>query len=575
MARCLFCSSACPVAVERYGPDAFRPAYAGDGDSCGLCPRGHMIAELVDHPRRLVQPTPSDATEQLAHRLTGSRVAVIVDGHYPCQGQVAAAELTKALGNGSRCCIFIPPCDEEALRGLDASGAKSSPYTAIEEADALLIFGDPFTAQPVISRHVMQARRANRRMTLAVVDSGPSMTAEFATHAVQCVPDQQQWILAFLARRLGALPQAGQNGAPSEHDIDNAMTTLGIDVALLERIAGALGKAKRPVIILSPRPSRCNHWREVAWLAGSVAQAGKAGVVLLTACGNARGAYQVARQTGAVSLADLLGSDDAYDGVLVVGCDLAASLGDDLTKTLIGRGKWLAVASSLPHTLTEKADLVLPLAFPFEEVGTIISNDQPEPVSSVFEPPAGVPTLVGLIDRLARAVGVRVTGEMPTEAFAAPSSVTLDFGLEQYDGSGGDWIVLTDQTVHALDGWTAGYSSWAIGVRPDPQLFIADAVASSRGWQANEMLALSGPGGSVTVKLAATPARRTPSPVCSLPSDSPVADQAKSNGSRFVWGVSGNFAAVRKVFGWQRGQADRLCVLALRPGAWSVEKQSK
>ena len=171
-ARCLFCSLGCPVQMEGQGPGSLRPVYEPDGSAWGLCPRGHLITELIDHPKRLVEPSPSDAIAQLGRRLRGSRVAVIVDGHYPCEALAATAELTAALGQGSKCCIFLPPVDDELLCGLEVSGAQSSPLDALESADALVILGDPFVTQPVASHPIMRSRQAHPRMPVAVLDAG-------------------------------------------------------------------------------------------------------------------------------------------------------------------------------------------------------------------------------------------------------------------------------------------------------------------------------------------------------------------------------------------------------------------
>ncbi|MGB2615318.1 MAG: hypothetical protein WBE06_11505, partial [Phycisphaerae bacterium] len=51
--RCLLCSVGCPVRVIRAGPDQYLPDYVPHAGYAGLCGRGSVLVELLDHPERI------------------------------------------------------------------------------------------------------------------------------------------------------------------------------------------------------------------------------------------------------------------------------------------------------------------------------------------------------------------------------------------------------------------------------------------------------------------------------------------------------------------------------------------
>ena len=54
-ARCLLCSVGCPVRAIASGPDHYVPDYVPHAGYVGLCGRGGVLVELLDHPGRLLQ----------------------------------------------------------------------------------------------------------------------------------------------------------------------------------------------------------------------------------------------------------------------------------------------------------------------------------------------------------------------------------------------------------------------------------------------------------------------------------------------------------------------------------------
>jgi len=54
-ARCLLCNVGCPVRIRKGGPDRYLPdSPARDAGYAGLCGRGSVLADLLDHPDRLL-----------------------------------------------------------------------------------------------------------------------------------------------------------------------------------------------------------------------------------------------------------------------------------------------------------------------------------------------------------------------------------------------------------------------------------------------------------------------------------------------------------------------------------------
>ncbi len=148
---------------------------------------------------------------------------------------------------------FAPEALREASRNL--FGAAMEPRFDLSKADFILDLGSDFLESgpsPVEhARQLAQARDADHENTRGtrVVSVGPrlSMTVSNADEWIAAKPGSEGLIAAALAGSAGR-DAAAQALLPSV-SLAQAADAAGVDVADLERIAGALAKAKNPVVL--------------------------------------------------------------------------------------------------------------------------------------------------------------------------------------------------------------------------------------------------------------------------------------------------------------------------------------
>jgi len=513
-ARCLLCSVGCPVRARRIGPDQFAPDYVPHAGYVGLCGRGSVLLEWLDHPDRLRQArrrtegdgagrplSLKDAVRRMAEALRAAASAVVVaDGNLDLDTLAAVGRF--ARNAGARWTACLSPGDAGLVHGLDASGVRLVGPEALAEADAMLIVGDIFAAQPVASHWIYAARAAHPRMPRLVLAGARTATAKFATARFEPVLANGSVVAAIAAVRAGSadgLP-AGARGLAGWKE--------------------QLAAGQHPAIVVTAE----GGYAEARALAAAVAAlAGETGAVVspLTVCGNAWGAMRVAAAEGGACPAEIL--RPGADVVMAIGCDLVSAYGATVAGPLLDAAKDVFYVGPMPNRTSDRASLVIPSAFVFEGPGrAMLGPDRVMPFGPLMPPPAGVPT-VGEILALA---GVPTGASADVSAPCQGPDVPPPAGGRAGDGKGLVVAVASDP-VHYGDGSLTGRAAWPRAVRPRPVLALAESDAEAAGLADGRGAVIEGPGGSAEVAVVIRPDQR--------------AGQAY---------VTGAFAAVRDAFGW-------------------------
>jgi len=507
--RCLLCSVGCPVRVRRVGPDQYLPDYVPQAGYVGLCGRGSVLVELLDHEERFRRaggpagrPIPlQQACREMAETIRRSASAVIVaDGNLGLDVLARIGRFAREVE--ARWAVHVPPGDAGLVRGLDGSGANVVAPEALAQADALLVVGDVFAAAPVAAHWIFAAGDAHSRMPRLVMAGGDTATAKFATSPFEPALASGGFGAALAAVRTGLT-----GGLPG-------------DATPLVEWKHVLGSARHPAIVLTAElgfADGCAAAREAAALAKETG----AMVCPLTAFGNAWGAMRVADAEGAGPVATVL--RPGADAVLVIGCDPATAYGSALGSGVLDAAGNVLYVGPMPNRTSGRASLVIPSAFGFETAGrALLGPDRLVTYEPLLDPPAGVPTVDAVLD-MAGAPG-EGQADIAAPATAPEAAELVGAGAGDCKGIA---VAPASDAVHFDDGSVTGRAAWPRTVRPRPVLALAPSDAEAAGLSDGRTARLTGPGGSAEAEVVVRPHQR--------------AGQA--------W-VSRGFAEVRDAFGW-------------------------
>jgi len=204
---CPFCLNGCTSGVEFNGVE-YKMHYFLDADvnKGRLCPRGNSANIVIDHRDRLCRPlldgkeTTWSEAEALVRRWL-SEVKPDELGIVYSRGRAAdevrrLRGLARELGTPWLACGHIEP--ENAFnRRLE--GVVDASLRDIESAKAILLVGDVFGTSPVASWRMLDARYADRKNRMVVVDSIRTRQAGFAHSFIQVKPGTEPFVLLALA----------------------------------------------------------------------------------------------------------------------------------------------------------------------------------------------------------------------------------------------------------------------------------------------------------------------------------------------------------------------------------------
>jgi len=463
--RCTLCPAVCELGLTRTGPDGWRTEYPLSEDRC-ICPRGSAIGDLVAHSRRILSPrcrtegrwhsvSPAEALDRIVSRSRGG-VTILLDGNLPCEEIAAVAAWCQAW-KAPQLCLVIEPADEALLLGTEASGAEYLPSSSLADCDAFLVIGGALGANPVCARAILDRRKKEPNTPWVVIDPGAGVAAKFATHRVDCpVGGELSSVLAVAGAAGVDVRALGWSSVPQ--------------TASATAAGKALAGCKKLAVLLAAEHGRTSLWREIGFLAGTLAKTLGGGVAVQTAGANALAAVRMASALGTVPLAQALSDGPAMR--VAVGCDVLGMLG------WAEEGTVQAAAAPLPNRTTELAEVVLPLALAAEIKGTyLVDGSERIQTWPLLSPPPGVLTPAGLVEQLARRARVTTLRPSPQPDLSARVAVKPELSPSAVEDPPTRALLLGRQASHAGSGALTGYGAWQAAAcgEPDVQLSIEEA----------------------------------------------------------------------------------------------------
>ena len=511
-ARCLLCNVGCPVRITKAGPDRYIPDYVPHAGYAGLCGRGSVLAEWLDHPGRLLEAerriqgerqrlTLEAALGEAAEALRGDpSAAILIDGNLDLDSIAAVQQW--AADRGTRWAVHVPPSDEGLVRGLDGGGCEFIGPEQLTEADALLIIGNVYATHPVAAHWIFDARTKHPRMPVLVMADASGVTAEFATGVFQ-----PRLAVGETARAVAAV-RTGQ------------AVGMGPEAGALAGWKGSLRTGKSIAIVVVAELGCADAQAlggEVAKLAAELA----AKVCPLTTYGGAWGAVRQAASGGATAVEKILTGPPRT--LVVIGADVESALGRRAAGSALDKVQRLIYIGPMPNLTSGRASLVLPAAFVFETPGrALLGPGRDVRFAALLPPPAGVPTVR---DVLAALGGSRETVADVSRAVAAAAEA--DGAESRQISSEGLLLAPVGSPIDFADGSLTRTASWPQVVQRQPILVMAEGDARAAGLSDKACAILEGPGGSVEVEVVTSAAQRP--------------GQAR---------VGAAFAEVRNMFGW-------------------------
>jgi hypothetical protein len=486
------------------GPDRYLPDYVPHAGYAGLCGRGSVLADLLDHPDRLFQAhrhaaggrcvlALKDAAREAAEalRAAGEGGAIFADGNFDCDALAAVGGLAAASGAGWS--VSVEGGDAGLVHALDSSGCQFAGPEDLADAGALLIIGNVFASHPVAAHWVFEARSRRPRMSVLVMADASGVTTQFATAVYQ--------------PRLGA----GETARALAAVASGRTEALGPDAAILAGWKEELKEAESPAIVVTADLGYADA-RALGEAVAALAKDAGARVCPLTAYGNAWGALRTGAAAGA-------------------GCPMELMKRGPKTVLVIGRGpvpqsaETLIYVGPMPNATSRRAGLVLPAAFPFEAAGrALLGPGREVRYEALLSPPAGVPTLGEVLSLMGAPAG--------QADLAKPAAGAPEVPCVQTPAPADGQVILgpAADPIDFADGSLTRAASWPQKVRPRPVVQMSARDAEAAGLVEAAVALVAGPGGSARCEVRVSEAQRP--------------GQARASAA---------FAEVRGVFGWAPG----------------------
>ncbi|MFO7638721.1 MAG: hypothetical protein R6X14_05430, partial [bacterium] len=213
---CPFCLNGCTSAVVFDGYQ-YRMEYAADGpvNRGRLCARGNSASVVIDHPKRLAYPLLDGKPvgwDEAASLVRAWRAAVKPEQVALVYSRGRGADevgrlfgLAGEIGTDKIVCGHVEPENAFSLR---LEGVRDATLADLEAAKAMLLVGDVFNTSPVAVGRMLEARYADRKNRLVVIDSIRTRQSGFAHVFIQVRPGTEPFALVALAglldEKLGA-----------------------------------------------------------------------------------------------------------------------------------------------------------------------------------------------------------------------------------------------------------------------------------------------------------------------------------------------------------------------------------
>ncbi|MBN2871945.1 MAG: molybdopterin-dependent oxidoreductase [Halothiobacillaceae bacterium] len=289
---CPYCGVGCGVLAERQAPDG-EWSVRGDPDHPAnlgrLCSKGAALAETLDLPQRLIEPTlrgadgtleTTDWETALERVATGFRetiaahgsgsVAFYVSGQLLTEDYYLANKLMKGyigaanIDTNSRLCMSSAVAAYKRAFGSDTVPVS---YRDLEQADLVVLIGSNTAwAHPVVFQRLIAAKEARPEMRFVVIDPRRTATCDIADLHLPIAPGTDilllNGLLAHLADRgridrsfveahvegFDATVEAARHDS---QDIENIAQRCGLPVDDIQRFYDWFTATKRSVSLWS------------------------------------------------------------------------------------------------------------------------------------------------------------------------------------------------------------------------------------------------------------------------------------------------------------------------------------
>ncbi len=252
---CPFCLNGCTAGVDWNGVE-HKMHYFPDAEvnRGRLCPRGNSANIVIDHRERLCRPQfdGRDITWPEAEALVRSWLSqtkpedlAIVYSRARSVGEVRRMHgLARELGTPNLVCGHIEPENSFNHR---LEGVADATLAQVEASRAMLLVGDVFSTSPVASWRILDARYADRKNRLVVIDSIRTRQAGFAHMFVQVKPGTEPLALVALAALIDPKGLPGVDADRLASVAGTSRDALGAAAAMLKpEVPGFVGSAMHP-----------------------------------------------------------------------------------------------------------------------------------------------------------------------------------------------------------------------------------------------------------------------------------------------------------------------------------------
>ncbi len=389
---CPFCGAGCGIYLQHQSQDMITllPSRADPISEGRLCIRGWHLAALVRNSQRLCSPlingtavpwaeAVAAATDSL-RELPANRVAILAAGHLTNEEAFAASYLGRQVLGTGHLDNFGRMVDGPTICGLQYS--LQQPYTRpplndLINCDLIVCLNSNLRElNPQAGAWVKKAQKAGSKLiVIDEADDGLGADADvYIQHAVRA----RASVLEQLSRILAGEP---------ELSLELAHLGPASITEALYQAADMINSAARVAIVLSARACSIP---QPAMIAGKIAQQinttapGSAQVIAIGGTPNCIGLIHMGlaprdgndQSPPGLAVGEILAHDQQdIDGLIVIGEELSAWLGEAGLKALARRLQCLIVLDSLHTPTTEIADIAFPMAGFGEKEGSFTSLD--------------------------------------------------------------------------------------------------------------------------------------------------------------------------------------------------------
>ncbi len=508
--RCLLCSMHCPIGAGRDELGHIGTVYPPDlGADQGACVRALTAARLLDLRERAFDPRMNGEVAPVADVLGGTaealaeaeghRIGILVDVNRPLEGVLAVAGLSRQLG--ARLAAFVPPDDLPMLRAGLLPPSKARSFEQVAECDLILAVGDPFSTHPAVAGFVRDMQFAERSHRLLNVDVAEGRSARGADEATIVSPAKVAAFLAALAIECGAQSVKDRLDGRDAREVCEACE---LPFDQVQSLVSALGEAEAPGIIVSITSGRFAFPSAAATATGALASALDCAFWPLPVATNSAAVPALEAEYGAIGVGELIEAalEDELDVVLVLGPDPALALPKRAWDTLIHNSHAICWAGCLQSAFAEGVDLLLPLALPWEEEGTVLGADGTARHFPAWE--AKQPTVMSLAElaqNLAGAVGVQALEAGSARELAgrqAPGPAEDALGpwvLDGEEAGANEALVFSVPEPHGYTGGLSlGDSSWQVRLATEEAALLSPRVVEENDLREAGLVTLRGRG---------------------------------------------------------------------------------